>query len=558
MKLYAREFYRGLRRSVRREVKARPEWRKAARLARRGSRPGGGAALRWVVPLLLLIPALIEESRPLLWGIVGLWALIMACFRAGQLQSLGAGQEGVTAFLQVPVSDAEVFRFIRGRILRRSCWFLVDSLVVLSVACVIADVRPVAWLGVVPAALLLWASVLALAVGAFKIRPQMNYAGVGTALFYCIFVGGQVLRATKTLTPERLETTAVFLSWATPPGWATQIAAWVAGGGGGPFPFAALGLLVLAIGYAVPCCRALAEQFVFWEPERLPFARAEESDEVEPEPPRESRASEVEERIGTRAFLTPLADGARGWIERLVFRGLRRHATVLDFLVGTMPGWSGLFRFGVLSLLAVPLLAWLVAQVSGTAGAWMLGGGLLTTLFCTTPLFGGRWSGFDLGQMGHRFIAVLSLLPVGFREIRRVVLAVNAVRFALALPCWLAAGWIVSRAASEAPLTGVRWAAELWLVALLLQPFFLVFAFSRGTNDTASGCLPLAVIFLGGLMTLATCGAAIAVIFVNGAWPWQAAAFLALAASSFGFERAYRWLYCSQRFDLLAKSHGTQ
>lgn len=557
MKLYAPPFYRSLRQRVRRVVNARPEWRKAARQARGGNRSLGVLAVRWAVPLLALIPALREPSSPLLWLVFGLWALVMACFRAGQAQTLAAWQEGVNVFVQLPVSDGDVFSYIRGRILCTSCWLLFDALVVVSLACVVAGVRPAAWLCVLPVALLLWASVLALAVVLLWLRPQANYAAWGSRLFYAAFVGSVVLRNTHALTSERVETMATILSWATPPGWALQLAAWIAGAGT-PFPFAALGLLALFFAGAVPCYRALADQFVFWEPETLPFQNAEEDEDDAPEPLAESRASEVEELIGTRAFLVPLATGDPGWIERLIFAALRRQAAVLDFLVGSEPGWSAWFRYGMLTLLATPLLAWLAAQANETAGAWLLGMGLFGGLGFTTPLFGGQWRGFDLGPMGQRFIAVLSLLPVGFREIRHVVFTVNALRFLLALPCWLAAGWIVSRASGQPPLTGLRWAAELWLVLLLLQPFFLVFAFSRGTNDTASGCLNASVFFLTMLLTVAVCGLALVAIFTDPAWLWHAAALLALAASTFAFEATYRWLYHGQRFDLLAKARGVE
>jgi hypothetical protein len=56
----------------------------------------------------------------------------------------------------------------------------------------------------------------------------------------------------------------------------------------------------------------------------------------------------------------------------------------------------------------------------------------------------------------------------------------------------------------EPILQAVALTGSIWLLALLLQPFALIFKYSRGTNDTSSGCFfSLGLVGYG----LLTCGA---------------------------------------------------
>ncbi len=278
---------------------------------------------------------------------------------------------------------------------------------------------------------------------------------------------------------------------------------------------------------------------------------AEDEDEETSLP---SKADEIAGRARTGYFLRPMTDLPRGCIERFIFSKLAGQEALLDYLHPTPPGWSRSFRSALKYLVFASLLGWVVASSSPILAMWIIGLGVFIALGCTTPVFAGVWTGFQLGPLGPRNVALLSVLPVGLREVRRVVLTVNLLRYLLALPIWLAAGMAAVLFLDEQSLAdSVRIAAEVWCASLLLQPFFLVFKYSAGTNDTTSGCLTTLVFFIACLFPIATVVGVFSALV--GGTPFEVlSAFAALAAMSFGFEAAYRAAYNGQRFDLMARS----
>ena len=192
--------------------------------------------------------------------------------------------------------------------------------------------------------------------------------------------------------------------------------------------------------------------------------------------------------------------------------------------------------------------------MSRTAEAWTCGLSLFLGLGWATPIFGGQWAGFALGQFGACHIALLSVFPVGLKQIRSVILRVNAVRFFTALPLWLAGGVWLAKSFDLALLEGLKYGAEAWLMLLLFQPFFLVFKYSQGTNDTNSGCLTVLAFFGMALLSLAALATAFCTMVFGASWQWQSGSMIAIGLTSLAFEAVYRRLYTAQRFDLLAVS----
>lgn len=568
MTLYSRDLFRRLRHGTRREVKTRPEWREEARRIRRGrwSRHHDLGALRWIGSIFFAGLAMMPHLKNFVWPALTLWAVLLTLLRAAQFQHFCTDRNGCIVFIGLPISPRQVFDLGWGRVWRTSLWLGVDALAVLGTV-IYFDSRSLKVWGALPGAILIWLSLLASTAILLWRWPRAAYDTFSSYLIVLLVAVGFALGRDVISTSQTTHVLAAF-SWATPPGWACQLASWMTGEQP-TFPVVAAGLLALLLAGAVPCFRAGADRFYFWEPD-VPLAALVPFDDdagnvdlgnasTQTENAREDRASNAEQvnateaLVRSRVFLAPFANFKLGWIERLVASRLRGQAATLDFLLAESPVWSTWYRLAWICLAAGALLILLTARWLPDLTPWIGGGSIFLTVALSTPLFGGQWPGFGVGVFGQRAAAVLALLPVSLREVRQVVLVVNAWRFVLALPCWLGASLLLG-CFFEFTLPGaIRLGMEVWLILLLLQPFFLVFKYSQGTNDTSSGFLNVTGFYFGGFVVAGGVGAVIFAIAFQAAILWQGAAFAILAGITFGFEAAYRRLYASQRIDLLAK-----
>jgi hypothetical protein len=555
MKLYRREFVRDLRRQAKREVRSRPEWRREARrLPGRWNRHRGLDGLRWILPLLWLGLTALPLPGHVLWGMLIFWGCLMTFNRAGQFQLYCTHYHEIRALVQYPVTTREVWAYVAARIFRTSCWWLADLLVVLLFYAYLKHAPLVVWLAVAPLAVLAWASVWAGAIVLCWKFPRAQFRMYSAGVWIMTIFGIVSTKETGILSAEHMESVHWFLAWATPPGWAVQVIEWGLGVEH-QFPVAAAGLLAFIVAFAVPCFRAMAGRFVFWQLEEKPGTQPPEDTAEEHAAQaqvRESHKSEIEARIGEGGFLQPALRSRRGWLDRVILRFCRRQEVLVDFLLGNSRPWSRPYVIGLATILLAPIAARLAGTWSATLSAWVLGVAIFSGLARTTPLFGGSWPGFALGPMKPRFVAFFALLPVGVPELRRCYLRINGLRFLAALPCWLVAGFWISPALAVAPLTGLYFAGCAWLGLLLFQPYFFVFKISPGTNDTSSGCLNLLVFLFLAVLPFTAVLATLFSILHSWPWVWQMVCFVVLGLTTFGFEAAYGRMYCGRRFDLLA------
>jgi len=231
MKLYAREFLRSLRRGVRRELKSHPEWRKTARRIRRRRGDGKWALYFWRggTPLGFLALAISSPPAHGLWLALIWWTMTLTFWRAGQFQGFFSPRGGARVFLLLPVTTSQVLDYGRWLVLRSSLWLIADALVVLAYAVVAGGAPHAAWWGVLPVALLIWLSGLATAIILLWRWPRANYSGYASWLFMMAVGMTILLGKAQILSFAQLKGVFAVLVSTTPPGWACQVAMWLAG-----------------------------------------------------------------------------------------------------------------------------------------------------------------------------------------------------------------------------------------------------------------------------------------------------------------------------------------
>lgn len=575
MKLYDRQFVRSLSRVVRREVGTRAEWIEIVRRRRWDwlFRTYDATYLRFIIPIVFAT----VPMGPTRWVVLGIWTVLIATLRAAQYQAFNAPRGGTSPFVSAPVSSREVFDHIAARIFRATFWVPVDAVAAIGINLLIYGKGEIQWLGVLPAALLVWAATIAMTIGLLSRLPRVPY-GSTIAIVACGMLVFWIAFASLDLHGSVFVGRMIAsLLWVTPPGWACQIAQWMVEPHA-RFPVESMGLLGILFALAVPWYRALAERYAYWGQEdltpppppgpqmaaRAAVVEAGVAEGNEAAPDRPAVAGQVphpvEEKILQGAFLQTaaaeaLAVSRLGIVERFVLARFRSEAVLLDFMLGEIPRWSR--QYGrALILLAVSAALVLLPSSSYSPIATMVSVMMMAFALCiVTPILGGRWPGFFLGALQQRNIAVMTLLPVSVRALVSLVLRVNGLRFLLALPCWLAAAMIFAVAPQVSLDECLRVAAEFWLLALSLQPFIVTCQYSRGTNDMSRWYLGVGFIFFIGLLVVAGC-LAIKANFHDG-FLTQCGWLAVVAGMSFTFAAVYRRLYEGAHFDLLAKRPPT-
>lgn len=558
MRWYSREFLRRLRGRVRREVETQPEWRKTARRIRRQKRlhPLGtafGVVIRSVFPWLIIYVTIRTETLSDEWGRVGVpvlwtlfmsWVLMVSLAYVSQLLGLLGGGFGVRTLAQYPVDSLQVWDAMVARVFRGSWWLIYEALVVVWFACREAHAPPAVWLAGVVGAMTVWISALALAVVLYARRwPPLVYVYA-----YLLLFGGGAFSAIILLRVGILEPAMVLqiheiLAWVTPPGWACQLAEWLTRARP-DFPFVAMGLLAALVGYAIPCYRAIRERYTFWQIDDPATATGDE----EPSPktvapvPDMSRVHEIEQRVKQGEFLKARVLRHPDWLARLTIPSSPRPAAIVDFLTGGRANW-GKFQACtlVLMILLTPLLWNAAPETVGLTMVVMFVAGLLfLAVRLNSPIPVSR-------QV--RSVSPFALLPIGSKEMRQVIVRVNAVRLVVALPCWLLAGVWMALAAAEAPLFGLRIGFLTWLAVLLLQPVLAALRYSREIKIRFFAALGLLFLILLPITAAEGVGAA---LITRASWGWQIAAEVVLGLVSCGAAALYQH-YFAPRFDLLLR-----
>jgi hypothetical protein len=552
MRLYSRDLVQRLERRVQVQRKNRKSAGRRDPAAPRSSRKFEFTRLRFVVPLLLGGIAA-SQSQPAFLLTMTAWGTALMLLRAAQLQEGLSGGGETLLFLQFPVKEAVVLRYVRDRVLGTSLWALADGLVPFSVLAYIAG-TPQAWLSAISLALLLWFSICAGAIALLRLAPRFPFGTVAGFLLFGGYAAAMIFPRIRPLQPKELEAFYSVAAIITPPGWVCQIAErLIFDSGTSPLvPVTLLGALAVTAGAA---WQRLQEDFRFWNVDRDVLLQENSSDETAE--PHRGTIGTVGEELGKGELFAPAQWLSSGFIERAAARRLtRREATVAEFLLGAPAEWTGGYRVGCWAILITIALSYLAGLLYPQLRGWTFGIGLFIGFGAMMPAFGGAWSSFTLAPLGGKFCAVLSVWPVGLAEVRRVILKINLVRLLFGLP------WVLLAAAAAAHLFDLPLArtlilaAAVWLIDLLLQPATLIFKYARGTNGTSSGCLFSAALAMWGTATLATAASAAVLSYLAGDGranpPLLLLSYCALTALSFGGEALYRRAYSRGSFDLFS------
>jgi hypothetical protein len=515
--------------------------------------------LRGIVPVGVLLAAWAGMPPERLLGFGLLWTMCVVFVRAGQIASALGDPSLLWLPFQLPVAPKMWLQEQRRAVFRSGAWLGLDWLAV-AVGYGLGTGQ-VSWWLIAP--LLAGAqglAGLALAAGAVQLVPRAAFAAGATFCWLGLIVCSQLYES-STWHARLVAPLFGALNWLSPAGWLrTSAEAAVSGDWRG---WLAMGLIGAgAAWFARRSARALEARFS-WE--RV-FGYGDEGKELEFEdrelmtrgvdepavserasvaPPPLSPAGRADLRTRLRAELgRPEGAGlfARGWLGRVVVRGLSvRQRVIVDFL-RLSPPWGWGHGWWITLALTALLRLWQLAGGSHELAAITIIGAWVVLLL---PVFGGVWRGFDGMTLFHARIGMQSLAPVGFGETAATMLRVSAIRIVVALPLvWLGVGYLFT----AEPLG--FWAAlnrtlQISLLVAALQPFWVIVAFSKTTNDTsARWWFTLLIALMAGFFLIGSVTVFIAVAAAGAnatAWfgvaGWLAFSHLALLVYGFAYRR---------------------
>ncbi|PYV22186.1 MAG: hypothetical protein DMG24_17555 [Acidobacteria bacterium] len=182
-------------------------------------------------------------------------------------------------------------------------------------------------------------------------------------------------------------------------------------------------------------------------------------------------------------------------------------------------------------------------------GIWILFVPMIVAALIAAPLLGGTWPGFDHRFCAGRWAPLYSTVPLGYREISRVIFKVNGMRCAVWLPLLIAYAPILAWRLNAEPTQGIVFALKAFCLVVALQPVMVLGHVSKGTNDSEG-------ITLGRLFLLSMLGLGVFILLAAGVMtfmpdPLITVVGLAIAAfSALGFWLLYGFFY-NRRLDLL-------
>jgi hypothetical protein len=127
------------------------------------------------------------------------------------------------------------------------------------------------------------------------------------------------------------------------------------------------------------------------------------------------------------------------------------------------------------------------------------------------PVFGGRWAGFDSARIFEAQIGVHAYAPVGFGEISRCLLRLNAFQCLLPFPLVVAAMSFCFAPTDGGAGQAFDYGLRVTALVCAIQPVMLIAKFSSNSNDSSESKLFSAALILAVLIGFL--GTAVLVIF---------------------------------------------
>ena len=565
MKLHSPAFEKGLRRGVRRAVRAAPALKRDFRAANKFRRHY--SAIGFVRLLLSLGLALAAWKAAETTGhpatglaVMTVWAFVFIFFHVtGLLQRLYASDD-LPALNLLPLPAAAVFRWQLQKFLFRSVFLLIDLLAGFGALAAFAGFVPGAWVAVPALALLTWAVVLACAALCAAWRPAFPYPLVNGVVMVVVLALFFLRNSLLPIVLAALDRWAPTLNLVLPTGWPVSLFQCLP-----PNNRWLYLVLLVPTGAVIWTIRdslaRLQSSYGFKEilrqesPDLVPGEAAElpGAAGTDPDRPLHLGPTDIEQIVESRQFLE-----APQWVpgasfERWLWRWFTpREKALAEFVFPNGPAISAPWKKTFRNLGITAVLAAVAGLASPEPKLWVLGGGLfvLSCQVLAQVVVGGR--AFGKVQCSGVLIPIYAGFPIGFRELARLLFKCSVAQLPLLMSFTVVAGactaWL-----TELPITdGITFGFKIGGLLFATRFIFVTFAFSSGTNDTAAFrlrtvALVVLMIGSGGLFLLLGAGG----LFLPSlplAWGLWALAIL----DAYGFFRIYGWFYHANRFDLMS------
>jgi hypothetical protein len=564
LKLHSPQFERSLRNKIRREAK---DSKTLKRELKAGGRLGGRSPWKAFGRLtlsagfaFLVWKTLQSGGTTAALALVTLWGLAFFGIVTSRILSNLYGSADAAAFSVLPVGSETIFRWELLRSLRASLWLLLDFFCCYGVCALYIDSAFI-WALVVPAAVLNWLMVFALALLAVACQPNRPYILLPLFILgggFLLLVLGDHINFEIIL--NILKSVAPALNLVVPTGWVPSLFE-------GSIQKQLLTCFLLTFLVATtlwsiqPTRKRLLQQYIFPELNPLPGenngaeAAGYDPDDLVMELDLDRHnvnLAEIEKVIASREFLfsPPMNQSV---LERILWKWLNpRERVLFEYLfpdeLNLMARWTKVFRN---TAIAVALIG-ITALLSGRGIALWIGvAGLFITLCQSIVLMNWYGRAFEKHAFSGVIIPAYAAHGIGLHEVNRVLTKLAALQipfFAIYSFIGTAGFFLfVKHPGVELLPTAIKVTGLL----LATRCFFLFFAISGGTNDTSR--FRVASLVLMGMVvavTLAFIGIGSVALLATGAPAWIS---WGIAVNlPWIFLRFYIWCHNRTAFDLMS------
>lgn len=575
MRLHSPAFEKSLKRAVRKRVKASRELRKRASegvLALQRLPENFLFHIFGVIGVIASVFALKAQgySPALQLAIVSLLSLSLCFYYISSVYRTLYNSADLPAFAFLPIQDVQIFRWQWQRVVRRSVWFAIYAFIGYTAFAVSHETG---WLGVGAAAVaayLQWLTMFSLAVGIAAFRPTWFHNMIGFVLMSPLLIMFLARKYVPDAAVEWMDAHAYIVNFVLPSGWISQLFGQIATG----FQPAILLLVPLLAGIfhlGRTGRTAIASAYTFTEipdnedelyEEMIPVMADEDTvssstteplSETAPDAPppltwRRAGLTDYLDSLQTRAFLKAQPLEASGWMERLFRRWLTsRESLLMEVFFGALPSWTKRWRNGLVVAIIGMVLGYLLAGPNSGRSiiAFLVSGGI--SVLCIIPAGGDFNRFFSPYMVGTSSVPFLAGFPIGYRDIRRLILKTACVRLLGALPLLTVFGGVVGhvmfrRESPDAWMHGALIGFKFSLLLLLIQPIICSSHFSRGMTPRSGHVTAKTLIYLFlAVMAILLLASTVTMLFIPDIW-----AFLIGTGITAGISLAIEAVYARQ------------
>lgn len=533
MKLHSPRFEKALKVGVKKRIRASRELKKEFRRSRTSRFYSGGTLGGYLLAPIVGLEAYnaiknISQAAGL--AVITCVAFGTALFYAHAFWKKMARDKNLVAFVFLPIPDEEIFRWQWSRFVLQRFWAIPGYVFYYIPIGFGLGFTRWQWLGILPVALATW--FVTFALGVILARIPIRLLTQLTAFVTMIGVAGLVtLEYSPGTMQEILRTGAPLLNLLLPTGWGVSLFELLLPDG--QLVMAAF-LLPLILLLAIPfrnSVQAFRKIFIYREyvspvahdipPEPVdasvpanPLVPAESPAHTEsPDRPLRVGVTEIEEIVRKRLFLSTDQPQQKGWMEALFWKWLTpRQKALAGFAfpagISFLRPWLAILRATGLYI-GGGIVCWFLLPHSRPLVVGFMA--FMPTVYALAKIDdSGR--AFESMAFGGTIIPRYATLGIGFHELARLLLKYTAMQFLIILPLF------VGMAIPAFAFYGITWqpaplfAAKCAVLFFASRFFFMMFSFSRATNDTAKGfrtVFILTVIVALGLLFLAVAIAAL-------------------------------------------------